>query len=76
MLNHNEINLATFNINKACSRQLFPELINLFICLSLSLTLGFNKEDTRTQEEIVREKLLQVLESAYPNILAIEDIIR
>ncbi|XP_064595166.1 uncharacterized protein LOC135461847 isoform X2 [Liolophura sinensis] len=40
------------------------------------IELGFNKEDTRSQEEIVREKILQVLESAYPNILVVEDIIR
>jgi len=34
------------------------------------------KEDTRPIEEIVREKLLHCLESAYPNILAVEDLVR
>ncbi|KAL4228404.1 hypothetical protein ACF0H5_011452 [Mactra antiquata] len=37
---------------------------------------GLVKEDTRPVEEIVREKLLHVLESAYPNILAVEDLVR
>ena len=37
---------------------------------------GFKKEDTRPVEEIVREKLLTVLESAYPNVLAVEDLVR
>lgn len=39
-------------------------------------TPGFKKEDTRPVEEIVREKLLTVLESAYPNVLAVEDLMR
>ncbi|XP_076437063.1 uncharacterized protein LOC143276450 isoform X2 [Babylonia areolata] len=38
--------------------------------------LGFKKEDTRPIEEIVREKLLTVLESAYPNVLSVEDLVR
>ncbi|XP_012940399.1 uncharacterized protein LOC101864404 isoform X2 [Aplysia californica] len=37
---------------------------------------GFNKVDTRPIEEIVREKLLTVLESAYPNVLSVEDLVR
>lgn len=37
---------------------------------------GFAKEDTRPIEEIVREKLLTILESAYPNVLAVEDLVR
>ncbi|KAK7092325.1 uncharacterized protein [Littorina saxatilis] len=38
--------------------------------------IGFTKEDTRPVEEIVREKLLTILESAYPNVLAVEDLVR
>lgn len=38
--------------------------------------IGFKKEDTRPVEEIVREKLLTVLESAYPNMLSVEDLVR
>ena len=37
---------------------------------------GYNKVDNRPIEEIVREKLLTVLESAYPNVLSMEDLIR
>ena len=37
---------------------------------------GLQKEDLRPHEEIVREKLLQVLESAYPNVLSVEDLMR
>ncbi|XP_060607591.1 uncharacterized protein LOC132759763 isoform X2 [Ruditapes philippinarum] len=37
---------------------------------------GITKQDLRPWEEIVREKLLHVLESAYPNILSVEDLIR
>ncbi|XP_041371438.1 uncharacterized protein LOC121384991 isoform X2 [Gigantopelta aegis] len=37
---------------------------------------GLPKEDTRPTEQIVREKLLTVLESAYPNVLAVEDLVR
>ncbi|XP_067648626.1 uncharacterized protein [Haliotis asinina] len=37
---------------------------------------GLMKEDTRPKEEIVREKILTVLESAYPNVLAVEDLVR
>ncbi|XP_069121899.1 uncharacterized protein [Argopecten irradians] len=37
---------------------------------------GLNKEDTRPVEEIVREKMLHILESAYPNVLEVEDLIR
>ncbi|BFZ22499.1 hypothetical protein BsWGS_25538 [Bradybaena similaris] len=37
---------------------------------------GFNKVDNRPMEEIVREKLLTVLESAYPNVLSVEDLVR
>ncbi|KAK3597070.1 hypothetical protein CHS0354_022076 [Potamilus streckersoni] len=40
------------------------------------LSPGLVKHDTRPQEEIIRERLLQVLESAYPNILAVEDLVR
>ncbi|XP_025078923.1 uncharacterized protein LOC112555000 isoform X3 [Pomacea canaliculata] len=40
------------------------------------MTPGFAKEDTRPVEEIVREKLLTVLESAYPNVLSVEDLTR
>ncbi|KAL5010809.1 hypothetical protein ScPMuIL_013114 [Solemya velum] len=40
------------------------------------LSPGLNKEDIRPKEEIVREKLLHVLESAYPNIMAVEDLVR
>lgn len=40
------------------------------------MTPGFKKEDTRPIEEIVREKLLTILESAYPNVLAVEDLVR
>ena len=38
--------------------------------------LGLQKEDLRPIEEIVREKLLQILESAYPNVLSVEDLCR
>ncbi|XP_076092610.1 uncharacterized protein LOC143064006 isoform X2 [Mytilus galloprovincialis] len=37
---------------------------------------GINKEDKRSEEEKLREKLLQILESAYPNVLEVEDLIR
>lgn len=37
---------------------------------------GIAKEDKRPIEEIVREKILQVLESAYPNVLEVEDLVR
>uniref|UniRef100_A0A0B7AA72 Winged helix-turn-helix domain-containing protein n=1 Tax=Arion vulgaris TaxID=1028688 RepID=A0A0B7AA72_9EUPU len=37
---------------------------------------GFSKVDNRPIEEIVREKLLTVLESAYPNVLSVEDLVR
>lgn len=37
---------------------------------------GLMREDTRPTEEIVREKILTVLESAYPNVLAVEDLVR
>lgn len=37
---------------------------------------GFNKVDNRPIEEIVREKLLTLLESAYPNVLSVEDLVR
>ena len=37
---------------------------------------GVAKVDTRPIYEIVREKLLQVFESAYPNILSVEDLYR
>lgn len=37
---------------------------------------GITKEDKRSQEEILREKLLTILESAYPNVLEVEDLIR
>lgn len=37
---------------------------------------GFNKVDDRPIEEIVREKLLTVLESAYPNVLSAEDLLK
>lgn len=39
-------------------------------------TPGIKKEDKRPPEEILREKLLQILESAYPNVLEVEDLIR
>lgn len=37
---------------------------------------GLQKVDNRPPEEIINEKLLHILESAYPNILAVEDLIR
>ena len=40
------------------------------------LLTGFKKEDNRPIEEIIREKLLTVLESAYPNVLSVEDLVR
>ncbi|XP_033732370.1 uncharacterized protein LOC117321873 isoform X2 [Pecten maximus] len=40
------------------------------------LSPGLNKEDKRPVEEIVREKMLHILESAYPNVLEVEDLIR
>ncbi|XP_022338158.2 uncharacterized protein LOC111133782 isoform X3 [Crassostrea virginica] len=40
------------------------------------LTPGLAKEDKRPIEEIIREKILQVLESAYPNVLEVEDLVR
>lgn len=40
------------------------------------LSPGLPKVDNRPPEEIVNEKLLHILESAYPNILAVEDLIR
>lgn len=42
----------------------------------LTYSTGFNKVDDRPVEEIVREKLLTVLESAYPNVLSVEDLIK
>lgn len=45
--------------------------------LSPGLTAdGLQKVDNRPPEEIINEKLLHILESAYPNILAVEDLIR
>ncbi|XP_053408741.1 uncharacterized protein LOC123559375 isoform X2 [Mercenaria mercenaria] len=38
--------------------------------------MGLTRHDPRPWEEIVREKLLHVLESAYPNILSVEDLVR
>lgn len=40
------------------------------------LSPGLQKVDNRPPEEIINEKLLHILESAYPNILAVEDLIR
>ncbi|XP_064643977.1 uncharacterized protein LOC135497910 isoform X3 [Lineus longissimus] len=37
---------------------------------------GLPKQDNRTHEEIVREQLLLTLESAYPNILAMDDLVK
>jgi hypothetical protein len=37
---------------------------------------GTIKQDLRPWEEIVREMLLHVLESVYPNILSVKDLIR
>ncbi|CAI9725011.1 XP_014776439.1PREDICTED: uncharacterized protein LOC106873546 isoform X2 [Octopus vulgaris] len=37
---------------------------------------GLPKIDNRPKDEILREKMLHILESAYPNILAVEDICR
>ncbi|XP_021380246.1 uncharacterized protein LOC110467415 isoform X2 [Mizuhopecten yessoensis] len=37
---------------------------------------GLNREDKRPTEDIVREKMLHILESAYPNVLEVEDLIR
>jgi len=37
---------------------------------------GLEKKDNRPIEEIVREKLLTVLEQAYPNVLSVEDLVR
>ena len=41
-----------------------------------SYFIGLAKEDKRPIEEIIREKILQVLESAYPNVLEVEDLVR
>lgn len=51
---------------------------NIFHCVSsfVFVLAGFNKVDDRPIEEIVREKLLTVLESAYPNVLSVEDLVR
>ncbi|GAB1608339.1 uncharacterized protein LOC115212809 isoform X4 [Argonauta hians] len=40
------------------------------------LSPGLPKIDNRPKDEILREKMLHILESAYPNILAVEDICR
>ncbi|XP_059146503.1 uncharacterized protein LOC131934378 isoform X2 [Physella acuta] len=45
-------------------------------CLIPLDKFGFNKKDDRPIEEIIREKLLTVLESAYPNVLSVEDLVR
>lgn len=37
---------------------------------------GINKVDKIFEEEILREKLLQILESAYPNVMEVEDLTR
>lgn len=37
---------------------------------------GLKREDTRPESVICREKLLYILESAYPNVLAVEDLVR
>ena len=45
-------------------------------CHQFFFGAGLTKEDTRPVEVIVREKLLTLLESAYPNVLAVEDLTR
>ena len=42
----------------------------------LYFSSGTSSKDTRPQEDIVREKVLTVLESAYPNVLEVEDLVR
>jgi len=37
---------------------------------------GYQAKDTRPIEEIIREKLLTVLEQAYPNVMCVEDLCR
>ncbi|XP_060070799.1 uncharacterized protein LOC132550724 isoform X2 [Ylistrum balloti] len=37
---------------------------------------GLNREDKRPVEEILREKMLHILESAYPNVLEVDDLIK
>ncbi|XP_036359488.1 uncharacterized protein LOC115212809 isoform X46 [Octopus sinensis] len=43
---------------------------------SAPIIVGLPKIDNRPKDEILREKMLHILESAYPNILAVEDICR
>ncbi|XP_060070800.1 uncharacterized protein LOC132550724 isoform X3 [Ylistrum balloti] len=40
------------------------------------LSPGLNREDKRPVEEILREKMLHILESAYPNVLEVDDLIK
>ncbi|XP_048779756.2 uncharacterized protein LOC125683076 isoform X2 [Ostrea edulis] len=51
-----------------------PEM--LMLGSNVDAYFGIAKEDKRPIEEIVREKILQVLESAYPNVLEVEDLVR
>ncbi|KAK6180884.1 hypothetical protein SNE40_008854 [Patella caerulea] len=71
---------------KKCMKQMQGDKYQLAVKVDLEImklddkdapqSPGFNKEDLRPQTEIVREKLLNILESAYPNVLAVEDLIR
>ncbi|XP_060580810.1 uncharacterized protein LOC132737529 [Ruditapes philippinarum] len=47
-----------------------------FVRYRLDVKTGTTKQDLRPWEEIVREMLLHVLESVYPNILSVKDLIR
>lgn len=63
-----KVDLSMQQLNKD-NAPLSPEYI-------IEPTLGLQKVDNRPPEEIINEKLLHILESAYPNILAVEDLIR
>jgi hypothetical protein len=52
------------------------EILMVFNCIIMYQLTGINKVDKRSEEEILREKLLQILESAYPNVLEVEDLTR
>lgn len=78
-----KVDLSMQQLNKD-NAPLSPEYIieptveeKLEATINVGLTAdGLQKVDNRPPEEIINEKLLHILESAYPNILAVEDLIR
>ena len=46
--------------------------INVVFCLITCV--GLEEQDSRTREEKMRDQVLFLLESAYPNILEIDDL--